>query len=50
MGLRPLVGLAVGFAVAILIAGKENLPRNLSVFGTTGVLGMSCTLRSLTVL
>ncbi len=28
MGLRPLVGLAVGFAVAILVAGKEKLPRN----------------------
>jgi hypothetical protein len=25
MGLRPLVGLTVGFAVAILVAGKENL-------------------------
>jgi hypothetical protein len=28
MGLRPLVGLAVGFAVAILIAGKVNFLRN----------------------
>ncbi len=28
MGLGPLVGLAVGFDVAILIAGKENHPRN----------------------
>ncbi len=28
MGLRPLVGSAVGFAMAILVAGKENLPRN----------------------
>jgi hypothetical protein len=28
MGLGPLVGLAVGFAMAILVAGKENLPRN----------------------
>jgi hypothetical protein len=28
MGLRPLVGLAVGFAMAILVAGKENHPRN----------------------
>ncbi len=27
MGLGPLVGSAVGFAMAILIAGKENLPR-----------------------
>ncbi len=28
MGLRPLVGSAAGFAVAILVAGKENCPRN----------------------
>jgi hypothetical protein len=28
MGLVPLVGLAVGFAMAILVAGKENLLRN----------------------
>ncbi len=28
MGLRLLVGLAVGIAMAILVAGKENLPRN----------------------
>ncbi len=28
MGLGPLVGSAVGIAVVILIAGKENLPRN----------------------
>ncbi len=28
MGLEPLVGLAVGFAMAILVAGKQNLPRN----------------------
>ena len=29
MGLKLLVGLAVGFAMAILVAEKENLPRNL---------------------
>jgi hypothetical protein len=28
MGLGPLVGSAMGFAVAILISGKENLSRN----------------------
>ncbi len=28
MGLGPLVGLSVGFSMAILIAGKKNLPRN----------------------
>ncbi len=28
MGLGPLVGWAVGCAMAILIAGKENLPTN----------------------
>ncbi len=28
IGLGPLVGLALGFAVAIFIAGKENPPRN----------------------
>ncbi len=28
MGLGPLVGSSMGFAVAILILGKENLPRN----------------------
>ncbi len=28
MGLGPLMGLSVGFSMAILIAGKENLPRN----------------------
>ena len=27
MGLGTLMGLALGFAMAILIAGKENLPR-----------------------
>jgi hypothetical protein len=28
MGLGSLVDLAMGFAVAILVAGKENRPRN----------------------
>jgi hypothetical protein len=28
MGLGPLVGSSVGFAVAILLVVKENLPRN----------------------
>ncbi len=28
MGLGPLVGSALGFAVVILVAGKENLPKN----------------------
>jgi hypothetical protein len=28
MGLGPLVGSSVGFAMAILVARKENLPRN----------------------
>ncbi len=28
MGLRPLVGSAVGFAMAILVVEKENFPRN----------------------
>ena len=28
MGLGPLVGLAMGFAVAILVVGKENFSRN----------------------
>jgi hypothetical protein len=28
MGFRPLVGSAMGFAMAILIVGKENLLRN----------------------
>ncbi len=28
MGLGPLVGSALGFAMAILVAGKENLSRN----------------------
>jgi hypothetical protein len=31
MGLGPLVGSAVGFSMAVLIAGKEFLPRNLIV-------------------
>ncbi len=28
MGLGPLVGSAVGFAMAMLVVGKENHPRN----------------------
>jgi hypothetical protein len=28
MGLGSLVGLAMGFSMAILVARKENLPRN----------------------
>jgi hypothetical protein len=31
MGLGPLVGLALGFAVGILVARKDKLPRNLIV-------------------
>jgi hypothetical protein len=49
MGLRPLVGLAVGIAVAILWRGKRIVQKSNRV-GTTGVLGMSCTLGLLIVL
>ncbi len=40
----------MGFAVAILVAGKENLPKKSNRVNTTGVLGMSYTLGSLMVL
>jgi hypothetical protein len=43
MGLGPQVGLAMGSVVV-----RENLPRN-PIVGTTGGVGLSCTLGSLTV-
>ncbi len=48
MGLKLLVGLTVSFAVATLVAGKENLQKKINCIGTTGVLGMSCTLGDVT--
>ncbi len=39
----------MGFVMARHIAGKENILKKSNRVGTTGVVGLSCTLGSLTV-